>query len=100
MCSDVQTKPKPSNTLLSNESAQGATIPPIGNANKRANNRRGILKKTPRSCLTCGHPTCSAHTSPNFSKDHTPVCQPCAYLFELDFLVDIISSTAADGARC
>ena len=62
------------------------------NNNNRASSstsRRNILKKTHHPCLTCGHPTCSAHSSSNFSRNKIPMCIPCAYLFELDFLVDM-----------
>lgn len=72
----------------SKECAGGGSTP-TGSAG-----RRKILRKVPRPCLTCGHPTCSSHLSP------APICQPCAYLFELDFLVDVIASTASDPQRC
>jgi len=70
------------------------------NNNSKRANRRNILKKAPRPCLTCGHPTCSSHSSSTFFKNHIPICQPCAYLFELDFLVDVITSTAANTEEC
>ncbi|KAL9187866.1 hypothetical protein ACHAXT_006244 [Thalassiosira profunda] len=68
-------------------------------ANPRAS-RRNILKRKPRPCLTCGHPTCSSHASSAFSKNDIRICQPCAYLFELDFLVDVIASSASDTDQC
>ncbi|KAL7524901.1 hypothetical protein ACHAXR_000764, partial [Thalassiosira sp. AJA248-18] len=70
----------------------------IANNNRAA--RRNILKKKIHPCLTCGHPTCSTHSTSTFSKNHIPICQPCAYLFELDFLVDVIASTASNTKEC
>ena len=54
-----------------------------------------IPRPKPRPCLTCGHPTCPSHSSPTFSTRNIPICQPCAYLFELDFLVDVIATAAS-----
>eukprot|EP00580_Thalassiosira_gravida_P018800 CAMPEP_0201672050 /NCGR_PEP_ID=MMETSP0494-20130426/31341_1 /ASSEMBLY_ACC=CAM_ASM_000839 /TAXON_ID=420259 /ORGANISM="Thalassiosira gravida, Strain GMp14c1" /LENGTH=740 /DNA_ID=CAMNT_0048153581 /DNA_START=81 /DNA_END=2303 /DNA_ORIENTATION=- len=71
-----------------------------GNINSPKPKRRNILKKQPRPCLTCGQPTCAAHSSPTFLKRHITICQSCAYLFELDFLVDVITSTASDPKEC
>ena len=61
--------------------------------------RRNLLKRPPNSCLTCGHPTCKLHISKSFSTHHIHICKPCAYLFELDFLVDVIDRAADDAER-
>lgn len=60
--------------------------------------RRNILsRRPPASCLTCGHPTCNKHISKSFSTHHIQICQQCAYLFELDFLVDVIAQASAES---
>ena len=51
---------------------------------------RRLLQRKPPNCLTCGHPTCAKHISTTFSTHHIQICNECAYLFELDFLVDVI----------
>ncbi|KAL3817609.1 hypothetical protein ACHAXA_006498 [Cyclostephanos tholiformis] len=56
-----------------------------------------MLKKKVSPCLTCGHPTCPRHSSSAFSSKNIPICQTCAYLFELDFIVDIIASAASSS---
>eukprot|EP00581_Thalassiosira_minuscula_P009859 CAMPEP_0183706500 /NCGR_PEP_ID=MMETSP0737-20130205/3299_1 /TAXON_ID=385413 /ORGANISM="Thalassiosira miniscula, Strain CCMP1093" /LENGTH=834 /DNA_ID=CAMNT_0025933913 /DNA_START=64 /DNA_END=2568 /DNA_ORIENTATION=- len=102
---EVDSTTTASTTTTTNKSASASTA-----ANTSSNssstktvhhraNRRNLLKKHP-PCLTCGHPTCSTHASSNFTKNHISICQPCAYLFELDFLVDIITSTSSDTAQC
>lgn len=60
--------------------------------------RKSILsRRPPASCLTCGHPTCTKHISKSFSTHHIQICQQCAYLFELDFLVDVIAQASAES---
>ena len=61
--------------------------------------RRNILRKNPEPCLTCGHPTCGKHSSKAF-KGHIHICQNCAYLFDLNFLVDVITQTASNPEQC
>ena len=51
---------------------------------------RRLVQRKPTNCLTCGHPTCGKHTSNTFSTHHIQICRECAYLFELEFLVDVI----------
>lgn len=63
----------------------------ISESSTTTKSRRNIPRKTPASCLTCGHPTCNKHTSKTFSTHHIQICQPCAYLFELEFIVDVIA---------
>ena len=89
-------------SLSSMESIGGESITASSSAsnNRAQSGRRNILKKKIHPCLTCGHPTCSKHSSSSFSKNHIPLCQPCAYLFELDFLVDVIASTASTPKEC
>jgi hypothetical protein len=58
--------------------------------------RHNIMAKI-SPCLTCGHPTCPRHSSSAFSRKNIPMCQTCAYLFELDFIVDIIASAASSS---
>lgn len=60
---------------------------------------RNILRKIPNPCLICGHPTCNKHASPAF-KGHVHICKTCSYLFELDFLVDMITQTRSYTEQC
>lgn len=62
--------------------------------------RKKFLQKSHPQCLTCGHPVCTKHRSSTFSTNNIRICQPCAYLFELDFLVDVITTTASNEAEC
>lgn len=90
----------PSNQSLStmgsdDEKGNGETA---NNPHNNASRKKMLQRKsTPRPCLTCGHPTCGNHTSPTFSTYHIPLCQPCAYLFELDFIVDVITQASNNG---
>lgn len=79
------------NSSTSINCGEGSAVSNSNNNNRASSStsRRNILKKIHHPCLTCGHPTCSAHSSSNFSKNKIPMCIPCAYLFELDFLVDM-----------
>ena len=78
----------------------GESSTSISNNGSTTNKRRNLLKKTHHPCLTCGQPTCSKHSSSGLSKRHIPICQPCEYLFELDFLVDVITNTASNTEEC
>jgi len=78
----------------------GESSASICNNGSTTTKRRNLLKKTHHPCLTCGHPTCSKHSSSGLSKRHIPICVPCAYLFELDFLVDVITNTASNTEEC
>jgi len=69
------------------------------NTNKPAL-RKTFLQKPPPPCLTCGHPVCKKHQSSTFSTSSIRICLPCAQLFELDFLVDVITTTASNTAEC
>eukprot|EP00984_Skeletonema_dohrnii_P006294 scaffold2252_cov129-Skeletonema_dohrnii-CCMP3373.AAC.1 len=62
--------------------------------------RKTFLQKPPPPCLTCGHPVCKKHQSSTFSTSSIRICEPCAQLFELDFLVDVITTTASNTAEC
>ncbi len=77
---------------------------PGGNSNnitdKKPAPRKTFLQKPPPPCLTCGHPVCKKHQSSTFSTSSIRICQPCAQLFELDFLVDVITTTASNTAEC
>ena len=64
----------------------------------RKNNN--FLCKKHHPCLTCGHPICSKHQSKTFSTSNIRICQSCAHLFELDFLVDVITTTASNATEC
>jgi len=80
-------------------SATGDVAKSTADINNQQNGRRNILRKTPNPCLTCGQPTCNKHSSPVF-KGHVHICQKCAYLFDLDFLVDVITQTASNTEQC
>ncbi len=52
-----------------------------------------MLKTVYHPCLTCGHPTCAVHSSSSLSKNRVTICQSCAYLYELEYLVETVAST-------
>jgi hypothetical protein len=54
-----------------------------------------MLKKVYYPCLTCGHPTCATHSSSSLSKNRVTICQSCACLYELEYLVETVASTTA-----
>lgn len=56
-----------------------------------------MLKNVYPPCLTCGHPTCTTHSSSAMSKRSVTICQSCAYLYELGYLVQNIASAAASS---
>jgi len=91
---EAQSCPSTTTTTVGESSAS------ICNNGSTTTKRRNLLKKTHHPCLTCGHPTCSKHSSSGLSKQHIPICVPCAYLFELDFLVDVITNTASNTEEC
>jgi len=70
------------------------------NSSKTTASRKKFLQKSHPACLTCGHPVCGKHRSSTLSTSNIRICQPCAYLFELDFLVDVITTTASNEAEC
>jgi len=80
------------------DSTSSATIDEQSPQNINNPNAKSVLRRKPIPCLTCGHPTCSSHSSPTFSTKQIPICQPCAYLFELDFLVDVITTATASAS--
>jgi hypothetical protein len=43
-------------------------------------------------CLICGNPVCSQHRSTTFKKEGIAVCLSCERLFELDFLIECVST--------
>jgi hypothetical protein len=43
-------------------------------------------------CLVCASPSCSAHSSASFRREGITLCLQCEKFFELDFIVDCISS--------
>jgi hypothetical protein len=46
-------------------------------------------------CLICAAPSCSAHSSANFRKEGITLCTSCEKLFELNFIVDCVSTAVA-----
>eukprot|EP00535_Pseudo-nitzschia_heimii_P009933 CAMPEP_0197176926 /NCGR_PEP_ID=MMETSP1423-20130617/2699_1 /TAXON_ID=476441 /ORGANISM="Pseudo-nitzschia heimii, Strain UNC1101" /LENGTH=846 /DNA_ID=CAMNT_0042626383 /DNA_START=144 /DNA_END=2680 /DNA_ORIENTATION=- len=62
---------------------------------QRLLNKREQANTNP--CLICASPTCPSCASPNFRKEGITVCLDCERLFELDFIVDCVSS--ADPAE-
>ena len=85
-----------SSTDISDDGSESTnTMHPNSNPRKKT----VLPRKKAIPCLTCGHPTCPTHSSSTFSTRHIPICQPCAYLFELDFLVDVITTTAANSSN-
>ena len=57
-----------------------------------------MLKKVYHPCLTCGHPTCAVHSSSSLSKSRVTICQSCAYLYELEYLVETIASMSSSSS--
>jgi len=56
-------------------------------------------KKSP-PCLICGHPVCRQHQSKAFRQQASiTLCQHCEGLFELDFVVDILSAPTSKERR-
>ena len=49
-------------------------------------------KASTNPCLICGNPVCAKHRSTNFKKEGITLCQGCERLFELDFLIDCVST--------
>lgn len=43
-------------------------------------------------CLICASPSCPSHSSPSFRKEGITLCLQCERLFELDFIIDCVSS--------
>ena len=70
-----------------------------GNRSTKPQRKKFLQRKHP-PCLTCGNPVCGKHQSSTFSTSNIRVCEPCARLFELDFLVDVITTTASNTAEC
>ncbi|KAL7504247.1 hypothetical protein ACHAXN_001931 [Cyclotella atomus] len=85
-----------SSSLLS-ESATMTSTTTMSSTNtlRETKSKRNLLKRTPSTCLTCGHPTCHKHISNTFS-NHIQICHQCAYLFELEFLVDVIAQATEE----
>ena len=52
-------------------------------------------KANTQPCLICASPCCSTHSSSNFRKEGITVCLECERLFELDFIVDCVSTPDA-----
>jgi len=49
-------------------------------------------KSSTTPCLICGNPTCTNHRSANFKKEGITVCLSCERLFELDFIMQCVST--------
>ena len=50
-------------------------------------------KKSP-PCLICGHPVCRTHQSSAFRRQGITLCGPCERVFEMDYVVDILSGAS------
>ncbi|KAG7366210.1 hypothetical protein IV203_028880 [Nitzschia inconspicua] len=57
---------------------------------QRLIDQRHIANTSP--CLICASPSCSSHSSASFRKEGITLCLQCEKLFELDFIVDCIST--------
>ena len=55
---------------------------------------RSIMNQNATPCLICAAPTCSAHASKSFAKQasHITLCCACERLFELEFIVECVST--------
>jgi hypothetical protein len=57
-------------------------------------------KASSSPCLICAAPSCSAHSSANFRKEGITLCHSCERLFEIDFIIDCVSTAdATDRAK-
>lgn len=88
------------NSFEGESSTSNNNINSVSNSNTKSTSRKKFLQKPTPPCLTCGHPVCKKHQSSTFSTSSIRICQPCAQLFELDFLVDVITTTASNRAEC
>ncbi|KAL3794500.1 hypothetical protein HJC23_013501 [Cyclotella cryptica] len=93
-CPDRLENDQPQTNAQSTATATATTIESSNNGTLETKSRKITLRRMPRACLTCGHPTCSKHISNAFSTHHIHICQNCAFLFELDFLVDVIAQAS------
>ena len=53
------------------------------------------FKLSGKPCLICGNPVCSEHSSTSFRKEGITLCLGCERLFELDFIVECVSTSDA-----
>ena len=57
-------------------------------------------KASASPCLICASPSCSVHSSASFRKEGISLCHSCERLFDLNFIVDCVSTTdATDRAK-
>lgn len=75
-----------------------AKPPPVNNSKpialpriQRLMNRRE--KANTFACLICASPSCPTHSSASFRKEGITLCLKCERLFELDFIVDCVSTS-------
>ena len=80
--------------------SEGENSPTKSTSTTTPRKNNNFLRKKHHPCLTCGHPICSKHQSKTFSTSNIRICQSCAHLFELDFLVDVITTTASNATEC
>ena len=80
---------EPSSTEPSETKKKIVVLPRI---QKLLDERSMNSKATP--CLICAAPTCSQHASKSFAKQasHITLCCACERLFELDFIVECVST--------
>ena len=82
-------KGEPSNNeqaAASSKKSQRVVLPRI----QKMLDERQKASATP--CLICGNPVCSQHTSSNYKKEGITLCQDCERLFELDFIIECVST--------
>ena len=86
-----------SNMSLANTPSSSKRVPPKSNKPialpriQRLMTKRAQANTSP--CLICGSPSCAACSSPSFRKEGITLCLKCERLFELDFIVDCVSSS-------
>jgi hypothetical protein len=57
-------------------------------------------KASASECLICAAPSCNQHSSADFRKEGITLCHSCERLFELNFIVDCVSTAdATDRAK-
>lgn len=92
---EIDAEKKPAASAASKEkSSQRVVLPRI---QKLLDERQ---KASAVSCLICGNPVCSTHSSANFRKEGITLCLGCERLFELDFIIECVSTPdAAERAK-
>ena len=88
------TNTKMSSSITNNKKAPPKSDKPIalGGIQRMINNRK---QANTSPCLICASPSCPSCSSSSFRKEGITLCLKCERLFELDFIVDCVSTSDA-----